>query len=147
MKSKHPKEVLDKLKEYFINNDVTLNDLADNSESIAGRKVSLADLKFYSRSDTDGPWSVLKGNNGRRTIDVPISEKLQKVADKLYDLIIGDEENLSGNQLAALAKTWSDLIDKAKLNKDTSSAKTTVQQVKEIFEKSMAEGNENSKSN
>ena len=139
LKNTHTKEFIARLKEYYLNNDVSLQDMADNSVELFGKQVPLADMKFLSRSDINGAWSVLKANNGRKTEDLPMQEKLGKVANKLYDILFDDEADLSPTQIAQLAKTWSDLVDKAKLGKNESTAKTTVQQAKDLFEKTMAE--------
>lgn len=136
--SKYTKDFIEKVKEYYLNNEFSLEDISENSETLFSRFISVADLKAMSRNDIIS-WSILKANNGRKTEDVPVTEKIQKVANKLYDLIIDEENEASGSQLAQLAKTWSDLIDKAKLTKDTTSAKLPTQQVKDMIDKALAE--------
>ena len=137
--NKYTKEYLQKVKEYYLNNDFSLRELSENSDTLFGSYIPLDDLKYFSRTDVDGAWSVLKTNSGRKTEDVPIQEKLQIVANKLYNKIIDEDEDLSATQLAQLSKTWSDLVDKAKLGKSETSAKTTTQQAKDLFEKSLLE--------
>jgi hypothetical protein len=141
--NKHTKEFIEKVKEYYLNNDVSLQDMSDNSVTLFGKHIPIADLKFLSRSDVNGAWSVIKANSGRKTSDVPIQEKLSNVANKLYNVMFDEDSDLSATQLAQLAKTWSDLVDKAKLGKGESTAKTTSQQAKDLFEKTMAEMNKN----
>lgn len=135
MKATHSQELINRIKEYYINNDVSLAELSSNSQTLFGTYFDIELLKYYSKHDKNGSWSILKSNSGRKTEDVPMQEKLQKVANKLYEMIIDDDSEVSSTQLAQLAKTWSDLVDKAKLMKDTTSAKTSAQSVKDIFEK------------
>lgn len=131
-------ELLQQIKEYYLSNDVTLNEIAENSVNLFGQKITLDDLKAYSRTDKDGAWSILKANSGRKTSEVPVSEKLSKIADKLYDLMIDEEAPLSAGALVQVAKSWSELLVKANLNKEVS-AKTSTQTVKDIFAKLEAE--------
>lgn len=131
-------ELLQQIKEYYLNNDVTLNEIAENSVNLFGQKITLDDLKAYSRTDKDGAWSILKANSGRKTSEVPVSEKLSKIADKLYDLMVDEEAPLSAGALVQVAKSWSELLVKANLNKEVS-AKTSTQTVKDIFAKLEAE--------
>lgn len=131
-------ELLQQIKEYYLSNDVTLNEIAENSVNLFGQKITLDDLKAYSRTDKDGAWSILKANSGRKTSEVPVSEKLSKIADKLYDLMIDEEAPLSAGALVQVAKSWSELLVKANLNKEVS-AKTSAQTVKDIFAKLEAE--------
>lgn len=133
-------ELLQQIKEYYLNNDVTLNEIAENSVNLFGQKITLDDLKAYSRTDKDGAWSILKANSGRKTSEVPVSEKLSKIADKLYDLMVDEEAPLSAGALVQVAKSWSELLVKANLNKEVS-AKTSTQTVKDIFAKLEAERN------
>ena len=126
------------IKEYYLNNDASLQWIAENSKELFGRDISLADLKVFSRSDPKGQWSVLKANKGRKTEDVPMSEKILAVANKLYEEMFKDDGDLSPSQLAQVAKTWSDLIDKAKLTKDISSSKMSSQSVKDIVSEELA---------
>lgn len=133
-------ELLQQIKEYYLSNDVTLNEIAENSVNLFGQKITLDDLKAYSRTDKDGAWSILKANSGRKTSEVPVSEKLSKIADKLYDLMIDEEAPLSAGALVQVAKSWSELLVKANLNKEVS-AKTSTQTVKDIFAKLEAERN------
>lgn len=139
VKNIHTKETVEKIKEYYLSNDVSLQDMSDNSVSLFGKQIPLADLKFLSRSDPNGAWSVIKSNNGRKTSDVPMQEKLNNVANKLYEIMFDEDTDLSATQLAQLAKTWSDLVDKAKLGKGETTSKSTAQQAKDLFAKTMAE--------
>lgn len=130
--AKITKEGIQKLKSFFLQNTISFSDLAESSDKICGVKVSLADIKLYSREDVEGPWSVLKSNKGLMTKDVPVQDKLAKVADKLYEMIINDEDPVASNSIAQLAKTWSEMLVKANMNKEIS-AKTDPQTVKDIF--------------
>lgn len=132
MAGKITKESIQKLKTFFLENTISFSDLAENSRDVCGIQVSLADIKMYSRNDSEGPWSVLKANRGLMTKDVPVQEKLVKVADKLYEMIINEEDPVPGNAIAQLAKTWSEMLVKANMNKEIS-AKTSPQAVKDIF--------------
>lgn len=132
--SSYTKEFIQRVKDFYIdpNNSFSLEKIASNSEELFGRAFSLDTLKEWSRDD--GAWSILKANSGRSTQDVPVNEKITKVANKLYELMMNEEEPIGASQIAQLAKTWSDLVDKAKLNKE-STAKTSIQVAKDIIEK------------
>lgn len=132
MSRKINKESIEKLKDFFIRNLISFEDLSEMSQDICGVKVSVTDIKLFSRTDIEGPWSVLRQNKGRLTKDVPVQDKLAKVADKLYEMIISEEEPVPSSAIAQLAKTWSEMLVKANLNKEIS-AKTSPQTVKDIF--------------
>lgn len=136
MINKHSQETVDKVKNYYINNDVSFTELSKLSVELFGINLSSDDLKTMSRFDVNGSWGILKANKGRKTEDIPMQEKLNLVANKLYEMIVDPESEIGPSQIAQYAKTWSDLVDKAKLSKDSgASAKTSAQAVKDIFEK------------
>lgn len=136
---KYSKEFIEKVREYYLSNEFSLEEISDNSTGLFGKNVPLADLKAMSRNDPNGAWSIIKINKGRRTEDVPMAEKILFIANKLYDQMVDPEEELPINQLIPTAKTWSDLIDKAKLTKETNTAKIPAQAAKDIFEEARAE--------
>lgn len=136
---KYSKEFIEKVREYYLSNEFSLEEISDNSGSLFGKTIPLADLKAMSRSDPNGAWSIIKANKGRRTEDVPMAEKILFVANKLYDQMVDPENELPIAQLVPVAKTWSDLIDKAKLTKETNTAKVPAQAAKDIFEEAKAE--------
>lgn len=142
--SSYTDEFISRVKEYYLdpNNNLSLDKIASKSEQLFGRSFTIETLKFWSSQD--GSWSLLKSNANRYTQDVPINEKITKVANKLYDLMMNEEEPIPASQLAQLAKTWSDLIDKAKLNKETT-AKTSIQIAKDLIEKQQELLKENDK--
>lgn len=139
----YTKDFVSKVRKYYIDNNISLEDISKNSTTLFGKNIPLADIKWLSRDDVDGAWSVQKANKGRRTEDTPVGDKIRTVADKLYNIIVDDDSDLSANQLAQLAKTWSDLVDKAKLGQNEITAKTPIQSVKDIFEKEIASKNNN----
>ncbi len=133
-KTPYKKEFIDKLRNYYINNNTTLAEMSKNSAALFGRDVSLPDLKWMSRDDVDyGPWSKLKPS--KNIEDIPIKEKYAVVANKIYGIIINEDDPIPTSQLAQLAKTWSDLVDKSGMASEDSTAKTSTQQAKDIFEK------------
>lgn len=137
--SKYNRDFVEKVKEYYLSNEFSLEEISENSESLFSKYIPLADLKAMSRNDII-QWSVLKANKGRKTDDVPMAEKILAVANKLYEQMFKDgDDELSPTQLAQTAKTWSDLVDKTKLTKDTTSAKLPTQQVKDMIDKALAE--------
>lgn len=133
--NKFTDELINSVKEYFLNNDISLVKLSKNSQELFGQEFSEFDIKGWSRSDSNGPWSVQKVNGGRSTDEVPIAEQIRIMANKLYNIMNDSEEALPVIQLVQVARTWADLIDKAKLTKEGATAKSSAQQVKDIFER------------
>jgi hypothetical protein len=54
------KETYDKLREYFVNSNCTLEELANISKKVAGQQVSIDSLKDRARRDPVGTWEVLR---------------------------------------------------------------------------------------
>lgn len=131
--NKYDPTFVKQVRDFFIENSISLEDLAERALELFGKSITKADILAMSRTDVDGPWSVQKANNGRRTEDTPVSEQVRNVANILYDLMFDTERPLPPTQLAQVAKTWSDLVDKAKLMKETTSAKVPAQRAKDIF--------------
>lgn len=123
-----------RVREYYLSSDVSYEELSTRSEQLFGRHVSIDEIKYAASRDPEGRWTILRANKGRRTSDVPNEEKLIKVADKLYELLIDEDDTLPGTAMAQIAKTWMEMLVKANLTKSDSSAKTSVQKVKDIFE-------------
>ena len=139
MKQAYSDETILKLKEYYLENEVSFKTLSNYSKQLCGLDVSIDDIKMFSRDDAYGPWGVTKANSGRRVEDVPVREKLKLVADKLYSMIIDPEGNIPSNQIAQTAKAWADMVEKAKLSElDGGTAKLTSQQAKDIIAKQQA---------
>jgi predicted metal-dependent peptidase len=136
------KEQISKLRDTYINNDISLAELCDLSIDVMGRQVSIDELKNISVYDPEGKWSILRANKGRKTSDVPYSEKLNVVANKLYELLIDDDSSLPGTSVAQVAKTWMEIVTKTDLSKINSTAKTSVQRAKDIFEEMEARSRE-----
>jgi hypothetical protein len=132
--NQYSQELMKTIREYYLNNDVSFHYMSDNSTDLFGRFVSREIILYMSRTDPLGRWSILKQHQGRKSEEIPIREKLERMANKLYDIMADEEEDLPVTQLVQVAKTWSDMIDKAKMGKETSTAKTSTQQVKDIFE-------------
>lgn len=126
------------LREYYVSNpNISLSELADYTTNLIGFKVNLETLKQYSSKEK---WSVLRANKGKNTGDVSINDKLVVVSDKLYELIMDEENPLPGTSIAQISRTWFDMVTKAGMNK-TSSAKTSAQAVKDLIAKMQAEDN------
>lgn len=141
-KSQYSPELIEKVKEFYLSSTFSLDEISQISLEKFGVKISLADLKYYSRKEK---WSILKSNSGRRTEDISINEKLIKIADKLYEVMIDEEEPVPATALAQIARTWSDLLIKSKLDKETS-VKIPAQSVKDAIAKHEAllkQGNSN----
>lgn len=133
----HSQETIDRAKEIFINSDfLSLADLSEQSERLVGQHISLDTLKYHSSNDPEGRWPILRVNRGRKTEDVPAAEKLAKVADKMYELLIDPENPVPNGSLAQLAKTWLDILVKTNMDKGTS-ATLSSQQAKDMIAKMM----------
>ena len=141
--SKYDPTFVKQVRDFFIDNNISLEDLAERALDLFGKAISKADILYMSRTDVNGPWSVQKANSGRRTEDTPVSEQVRNVANILYDLMFDTDKPLPPTQLAQVAKTWSDLIDKAKLMKETTSAKVPGQMAKDIFAEEEAKWKKN----
>ena len=137
--SKYDDYLVDQIRTFFLENPISLNDMSRKSVELFGRHITEHDMRYLSRTDPNGPWTVQKSNLGVKTEDVPIADKIQKVANKLYELIIDEENELPPNQLAQIAKTWADLIDKAKLTREVTTSRVPSQMVKDIFDEMKAE--------
>lgn len=130
---KYDPDFIQRVKEFYLAHEVSFDYLSTNAIEIFGRPIPKSDLLLWSRSDVNGSWSVLRANGGRRSDEVPVAEKIQTVANKLYDIIIDEDNELPPGQLAQMAKTWTDLIDKAKLTKEITTAKLPQQAVKDLI--------------
>lgn len=144
--SQYDDYLVDQIRTFFLENPISLNDISRKSVELFGRHITEHDMRYLSRTDPKGPWTVQKANLGIKTEDVPIADKIQKVANKLYELIIDEENELPPNQLAQIAKTWADLIDKAKLTREVTTSRVPSQTAKDIFAEIEAEY-ESNKSN
>lgn len=131
-------ETLRSAEEFYTHNDITLEEMSQKSTEIFGQFISIDVLKILSSKNR---WSILRANNGRKTSDVPYEEKLSRVADKLYELIIDEDAPLAGTAVSQIARTWVELVTKTNMTKFDASARVSSQRVKDIFAELEAESN------
>lgn len=138
MAQNYSKELIEKVKKYYVENTISFGILSENSKELFGTHIDLDTLRWWSKDDVEGSWSILRANQGRQTSEVPSNEKLNTVADKLYEMLVDEDDKLPKSAIASVAKTWLDIVVRAKLNTDVS-AKTSPQEVKDMFDRFEAE--------
>ena len=131
-KQSYPKELIAQAREYYLNNEISLTMLASVSEDLFGTPIEERDLKWFAFNDPEGRWSILKVNQGKKTSEVPTKEKLRRVADKLYELIVDEEDPIPNSSLAQLTRTWLEINMRANLD-SVSTAKTSIQSAKDLI--------------
>lgn len=141
----YSQEYINKLRDLYITSDYSFDYISKNSEELFGQFISVEYIKQLSAND-DIPWSVLRSKSEKTSDQVSLNEKIAIIAEILYQSMIDEKKPLPPVQLAQVAKTWMELIDKSKMNKETT-AKTTSQRVKDIFGELEALNKERSSSN
>jgi len=135
MAEKYPRNVIDALKEYYLNNEISLRELSKLSEELVGMYVPFdTGVHYYAHKEK---WAIEKANAGRKTSDVPQQEKLQVIADKLYDMLVDEEDPMPKGQVAGLAKTYLDLVTRVNLS-GSASNKVSAQAVKDMIAQNRA---------
>jgi hypothetical protein len=107
--------IKDVVKEYYESNRISFVNLAKNSESIFGQKITVDQLKKWSTAD-----------NGWKKPEISSDAKLGVIAEKIFESI--EEDDLSAKDLAALANTYLSITTKAPPSA-TDNNKPTLQEI------------------
>lgn len=95
-------ELRDRIKSYYENNRITFADLARQSESLFGQKVEADTLRKWA--ERDGGW---------RKAAITNNDKMEIIANKLFNKIEEEGDDMSARDLAALANSYRDFMIKA----------------------------------
>ncbi len=125
------------LEDYYVNTNtiISLEELARNSQELFGQEININALKSRALK---GKWSIKRANKGRNTDEVPGAEKLTIIADKLYEMLVDDEDPLPKGQVAQVARTWLEMNVKTNISQ-VATAKTPAQTIKDMISESRAE--------
>lgn len=116
-------ETLDRLEEYYVNNQATLDFMSKNSKELFGQEIGLEMMKLYSSKYN---WTLKRRLNTNQT---PIAKKIETVADIVYDVIIDPDTRETPGAMSQLVRAWLDLISRTDAVKIAVSGKTSREEV------------------
>lgn len=100
--------MVEKLRNHYVTNDISLADLADTSASLIGQHVSVDQLK---RASIKGRWNVLKvrARYGKAGLPNTSEEEADDIRAVVFDSIMDPENPPSARDLASLIGAYMDL--------------------------------------
>lgn len=124
-------ELIERIRETYIQSDMTLEDISRRSEELFGQKVSIDVLK--KRAGDDGDWSVLKAQYREENKSENLDDQIMDIMKVVYEDIMDKETPPSAR--AQLVNSFITLLNKGGGNKAKGTAKTSTEQAIEIGQK------------
>jgi hypothetical protein len=105
----HSDELIEAAKAAYLKSNMSMAELARNSQSLIGQHISLNKLLYYSRRDSEGRWDVLRKANPDK-----VSREINHLRGLLYEQIVANAEGgffVTGEDLdeAVLIETLSQI--------------------------------------
>jgi len=124
-------EYIERLKEFYVNNPISLDELASGSQDEFGIEIDLRSLKFLAFK---GRWGVLKRRTAHDKEGLPdsIVEEINDLREALYDAIMDAENPPPPRDMSSMISSYMNLqsVGATKIG----SAKTSLQQVLDTAE-------------
>lgn len=135
-------ELMDRARDFYIENDISLEELAGQSERLFGQAISRPALERISTQDR---WPVLKTRHRYGLEGIPASQEdeAETIRRIVADMIMDADNPPSATTLPSLVRAWMDLRNIAGAFQDFS-AKTSRQRALEIIEEERGLNDNNS---
>lgn len=125
-------EFLNTVKEYYINNrQVSLKQLADNSDELFGKAIPYSTLKDIAKDDD---WVYLKQQKLIETTK-DRSEQIEIILDTAFAMLVSADTASNPAAWSSIANVYFSGIAKTGLSKQQGASKTSVQKVLEEMAK------------
>jgi hypothetical protein len=126
-------QLLEKAKKYYLDNNVTLREIAEESRNLFGTAMTYDTLRWHAMK---GQWSVLKRRSmmGKNGLPDTQQDAMADIANVAYSAIMDADDPPNGRELAGLVSAFLNLVQKGVVSAGES-AKTDMQQVLDMIKK------------
>jgi len=130
-RSDYSDEYLERLRDYYVDHDISLEDVAYLSSTEFGQPIPFENLRKIAAA---GRWTTIKRRKayGKDGLPADIVEEVEDLRQIVYDTILNPEETHAPRDLASLISAYSNL--KGISREGGSSAKTDLQAVLDSLE-------------